>query len=122
MPRHFGSASILNMTIVRQEDHPSRPKWRGIGAKVILIVIVVNAALSLAATATQLYLGYQRDRGIVLSETTLIENSFKASIETALWEFNFPLIEAQYFVFKLKFNYEIRLHILTNSCFFNSAN
>ncbi len=82
------------MTIVRQEDHPSRAKWRGIGAKVILIVIVVNAALSLAATATQLYLGYQRDRGIVLSETTLIENSFKASIETALWEFNFPLIEA----------------------------
>lgn len=65
-----------------------------LGRKLVVMILLVNALLSIVTASAQLYLGYQRDKARVISSIGVIENSFRVSFENALWEYNFGLIEA----------------------------
>lgn len=70
----------------------SKPQ-RSLGPRLVLLVIAVNAVLSILATTAQLYLSYDRGRTKVLDTISVTEQEFRRSFETALWEFDFELIE-----------------------------
>lgn len=77
---------------MKQTDGPEL--WQGqIGRRIVGVMILASAALSVVAAALQLYLGYQRDLGDVSKEFEIVEDSFLPGLESALWEFNFPLVE-----------------------------
>ncbi|MEM9341651.1 MAG: ATP-binding protein [Pseudomonadota bacterium] len=65
----------------------------GLGRRLVTWMILVSALLSVLAAAAQLWVSYKRDLGSVLSEFTIVEESFLSSLENALWEFNLPQIE-----------------------------
>ena len=70
------------------------PRRGRLGRKFVVHVIVLNALLSIFASSIQLYASYQRDRTQVLGTMAIIDNSFSSGFEEALWEYNFPLVEA----------------------------
>ena len=65
-----------------------------IGTRLVIQILVANAILSIFAASVQLFASYQRDRTEVLSTIAIIDNSFRTSFESALWTYNFPLVEA----------------------------
>ncbi|WP_299852607.1 ATP-binding protein [uncultured Roseovarius sp.] len=65
-----------------------------LGRKLVCQIVLVSALLSLIASTIQLYAGYQRDRSHVLSTVTAIDKSFRSGLEEALWQYNFPLVQA----------------------------
>lgn len=56
--------------------------------------LAISALLSLLATGIQLYLAYDRGRNEVLATGGELDRSFRGGLESALWEFNYPLAEA----------------------------
>ncbi len=72
---------------------PQKPRGR-LGRKLVVQILLLNAMLSIFASSIQLYVGYQRDRSNVLSSITVIDDSFRKGFQDALWEYNFPLVEA----------------------------
>lgn len=60
-----------------------------LGRRIVGLMIVASAALSLIAAGFQLYVGYNRDLNRVSNELTVIEKSFNPGLERALWQFNF---------------------------------
>lgn len=68
--------------------------WRSrLGAKIVALMIAASAVLSVGAASVQLYLSYLQDRDRVLNELTIVEESFKDGLETALWQYNFEQVE-----------------------------
>lgn len=66
---------------------------KGLGRRIVTLMILASAALSIIAAAVQLWAEYQRDLGIVLSEFSIVQDSFLSSLENALWQFNFSQVE-----------------------------
>ena len=62
--------------------------------KMVLCVLVVNAGLSVFAAGIQLYASYHREKANVLKSIDVIDKSFRISIEDALWEYNYGLLDA----------------------------
>ena len=68
--------------------------WRkGLGRRIVALMILASAALSVISAAVQLWMGYQRDLGTVLTEFSVVEESFLSGLENALWQFNFLQVE-----------------------------
>ena len=54
----------------------------------------MNILLPLIASRVQIYASYARDRNQVVEAVNAIEDGSSSDIADALWEYNFPLIEA----------------------------
>ena len=64
-----------------------------LGRRIVFLMILVSAALSILSSAVQLYFSYQRDLDRVMSELTNVDTSFRTGLETALWQFNFRQVD-----------------------------
>ncbi|MEO1138440.1 MAG: ATP-binding protein [Pseudomonadota bacterium] len=64
-----------------------------LGRRIVALMILASAILSLLASSVQLYFSYQSDLKRVMSEVEVIETSFLSGLENALWQFNFPQAE-----------------------------
>jgi len=82
--------------LVRAGEHTSKttPPPRDLGRSFVVQALAISALLSLIATGIQLYLAYDRGREAVLATGAELDRSFRGGFESALWEFNFPLIDA----------------------------
>lgn len=68
--------------------------WRnGLGRKIVTLMIAASAVLSIGAAGVQLYTAYQRDQKRALDELTVIDTSFRAGLESALWHFDHDQVE-----------------------------
>lgn len=65
-----------------------------LGRKLVFQILLLNALLSIFASSIQLYASYQRDRRTVLEAIDVIDTSFRSGFQDALWEYNFPLVQA----------------------------
>ena len=66
-----------------------------LGHRLVFLMVLSSSLLSVIATCVQLYSSYQRDKHQLVTETfDIIEQSFRYSLENALWEFNFQQVEA----------------------------
>lgn len=66
---------------------------KGLGRRIVTLMILASAALSVVAAAVQLWSEYQRDLGNVLTEFSIVQDSFLSSLENSLWQFNFSQVE-----------------------------
>ncbi|MCV6591596.1 MAG: ATP-binding protein [Silicimonas sp.] len=68
--------------------------WRNrLGKRIVSLMILASALLSVITAAAQLYFAYERDRGRALNTFSIIQNSLLDGLEGALWEFNFSQVE-----------------------------
>ncbi|MEM9736351.1 MAG: histidine kinase dimerization/phospho-acceptor domain-containing protein, partial [Pseudomonadota bacterium] len=68
--------------------------WRTrLGRKLVTLMILASAALSVLASALQLYTAFERDRDRAFAAFTTIDESFRDGLESAIWEFNYPQIQ-----------------------------
>jgi PAS domain S-box-containing protein len=58
----------------------------GIGARLLVRVLLFSSAITLILTALQLYLDYRRDVGIIQDRLAEIERSYLGSIGESLWQ------------------------------------
>ncbi|MEM9139997.1 MAG: hypothetical protein AAGB15_09210, partial [Pseudomonadota bacterium] len=65
-----------------------------LGRRIVVLMILASAVLSLLAASVQLYLSYQRDLVRIQSEMEIVDTSFRAGLEKALWSFNFAQVNA----------------------------
>ena len=65
-----------------------------LGRRIVGLMIIASAALSLISASFQLYISYQRDLNRVTTELDIVESSFLNGIERALWQFDFGQAEA----------------------------
>ena len=61
---------------------------RGIGARLLIRVILFSSAVTLVLTTLQLYLDYRRDVSVIDQRLGEIEHSYLASIGEGLWQLN----------------------------------
>ena len=62
--------------------------------RLVFLMVLSSSLLSVVATCVQLYSSYQRDKQQLVSDTVaIIDQSFRGSLENALWAFNFEQIE-----------------------------
>ncbi|HET6160183.1 MAG TPA: ATP-binding protein [Dongiaceae bacterium] len=59
---------------------------QGIGARLLVRVVLFSSAITLILTALQLYLDYRRDVGIIDDRLAEIERSYLGSIGESLWQ------------------------------------
>jgi signal transduction histidine kinase len=72
----------------------SRRKNR-LAHRLVFLMVLASSLLSVVATCIQLYSSYQRESQKLVTETfDVIDRSFRASLENALWEFNFQQVDA----------------------------
>ncbi len=57
-------------------------------------MVLSSAVLSTVAAGIQLYYSYQRDSSEVLQTFGVVDQSFRDSLERAVWQFNFPQVES----------------------------
>ena len=65
-----------------------------LGQKIVMLMILSSAFLSFFASIIQLYLSYERDIERVENELTIVDRSFRSSLEYALWSFSFEQVNA----------------------------
>ncbi len=63
--------------------------------RVLIYIILCSSILSVASTAIQLYVAYQKDIARLNQRFDNIESSYIQSISTSLWDFNEPLVQQQ---------------------------
>lgn len=64
-----------------------------LGRRIVALMILASALLSVIASAAQLYLSYRHDLSRVMGEIATVETSFLSGLENALWHFNFAQAE-----------------------------
>ena len=64
-----------------------------LGRRIVTLMILASALLSLIAAAAQLYFSYRTDLSRVLGELEIVERSFLSGLENALWQFNFEQVD-----------------------------
>lgn len=62
--------------------------------RLLFFIIISSTSLSVIATAFQLYTSFQRGKSNVVKSLDVIDDSFRQSLENALWEFNFSQVES----------------------------
>lgn len=65
-----------------------------LGRRLVLYMVLASAFLSVVATALQLYVSFDRDRSLILQTFDFVDDSFRPSLEKAVWEFNFSQVNA----------------------------
>ncbi|MBM7068422.1 ATP-binding protein [Actibacterium sp. 188UL27-1] len=64
-----------------------------LGRRIVGLMVLASALLSILAACFQLYNSYQRDLARVMDEFSIIDNSFRSGLENALWQFNFAQVD-----------------------------
>lgn len=73
--------------------HPDRPN-HSLSRRLVVAVLLINAAFTVLASAVQLYASYDRGRSTVLATPDVVNASFRRSFEQALWDSNDALVQA----------------------------
>lgn len=66
---------------------------RKLGRRIVALMLVASAVLSIFASTVQLMAYYQRGVERVRGEFNVVETSFRTGLQNALWEFNFAQVE-----------------------------
>ncbi|WP_119168979.1 sensor histidine kinase [Algihabitans albus] len=80
---------MSTLTLLHQAKKPADR----LGRRIVFLIVLSGALLSVLSASAQLFLSYQRDREEVLQSIDVIEESFREGFENALWEFNFDLVQ-----------------------------
>ena len=64
-----------------------------INAQILLIVLVVSSFATLLITVFQLYFDYRQEVEGIEKNFTLIERTYKEGLESAVWNYDFKLLE-----------------------------
>lgn len=82
-----GLAAVLSRSL-------STSRWNNrLAMRLIVLTVLLNTVLSLFSTGFQLYYRYERDVQDTVAIFDIFDQSFKAPLSKAIWEFNFKQAE-----------------------------
>lgn len=81
-----GQSGATQAMVAKSQPSPVDRVRRGIGARLLIRVVLFSSAVTLVLTTMQLYLDYRRDVSIIDQRLNEIEHSHLASIGESLWQ------------------------------------
>lgn len=81
-----GRSDVTRVIGANSQPSSATRMSRGIGAKLLIRVVLFSSAVTLVLTGVQLYLDYRRDVSIIDQRLSEIEHSYLASVGESLWQ------------------------------------
>ncbi|HSV28466.1 MAG TPA: ATP-binding protein [Candidatus Omnitrophota bacterium] len=75
--------------------HPFRPLGRGIGLRLLLLIVLFSSMVTLASTILQLYVDYRRDVDAIEERLSEIERTHLDTIAASLWHVDAEQLQVQ---------------------------